>query len=126
MSPVRHGIIRIETTGREGADVTVRVRCACGKWRQAGSFPDYPGEAGAILLAARRSDCEPGDLGDYRVRWPFPADPASMERAAGTLDRKSTQLRAEAARLVRMAEEYESGAARIRGDLPAVSAEAPP
>jgi len=59
MTATQHGIIRIETAARDGSTVTVRTRCACGKWRQAGSFPEYPGLAGAILLTIGRVDCEP-------------------------------------------------------------------
>jgi hypothetical protein len=118
MSATRHGIIRIETArGEWASDVTARARCACGKWRQAGSFSRYPGEAGAILLASRRVDCEPGTLDASRVRSPFPADAGSMERAADALDRKSAQLRADAESLIRQAEEYEAGSTRIRSDL---------
>jgi hypothetical protein len=119
MTAHRHVIIRI-STGRDGWNVTARARCACGSWRQAGSFSDYPGEAGAIVLASQRFDCGRGPLGSWRIARPFPTDPPSLERAASELDRKSAELRAQAAQLVKQAEEYEAASARLRDDLQAL------
>ena len=114
MTVQRHAIVRIGIE-RDGWAFTARARCACGSWRQAGSFPAYPGEAGAILQVTQRFDCGVGPLEPRRIARPFPADPESLEHAASTLDRKSAQLRDEAARLLKLAQEYEAGRVRLAG-----------
>jgi hypothetical protein len=107
-----HGVIRVEMAW-DGFSPTARVRCACGTWRQAGSFSQYPGEAGAILLVTQRLECGDGPLTAMRQARPFPADPASVQKAAAVLAARGATLRSEAARLAAQADEYETAARRL-------------
>jgi hypothetical protein len=125
MTARRHGIIRIGTEDNDwtAGGVTARARCACGAWCHAGQFSGYPGRAGAILLVIQRFDCGSGPLDAHRAARPLPADPASLEDAATELDRKAAGLRAEAARLLEQAAEYQTGSERLRADRQALGRE---
>lgn len=118
MTVGHHEIIRVEF---DASNCAARARCACGVWRQAGAWPAYPGRAGAILQAVERFECGSGPLSDFRAARPFPADPQSVEAAASELERKSADLRTQAAALLAKAAEYEAGSEQLRprGERPA-------